>query len=165
MIIEVTSIAGLIISNSVGWFLVVFFTGFVVQKIPVDLFDYHTSIFRTFPWERRGTIYESVLKIKKWKDIMPEGGGVFKNGFGKRQAAERDFNYLETFARETCRAELVHWIIILALPLFFIWNPPVAVLIMVPIVLAGNIPCIIIQRYNRPRLVRMLEIRRRHAAG
>ena len=87
---------------------------------------------------------------------MPEGGGVFRGGFEKRKADTRSINYLETFARETCRAELVHWVIILLLPLFFVWNPPLGVLIMLPLVVVLNLPFIMIQRYNRPRLVKIL---------
>ena len=90
---------------------------------------------------------------------MPEAGGVFE-GFGKRHACRREAAYLETFARETCRAEVVHYTIMAALPVFVIWNPPVALLIMLPVVLAGNIPCIMIQRYNRPRLIELLKKRR-----
>jgi glycosyl-4,4'-diaponeurosporenoate acyltransferase len=156
MIIEIKSAAVLIIANSLGWFSVIFLTGFLIHRIPVQLFDYRALLFRSFRWEREGKVYEDVFNIKVWKDFLPEGGGVFRGGFVKRKADTRSIRFLETFAKETCRAELVHWVIILLLPIFFVWNPPLGVLIMLPLVVVLNLPFIMIQRYNRPRLVKIL---------
>jgi glycosyl-4,4'-diaponeurosporenoate acyltransferase len=36
--------------------------------------------------------------------------------------------------------------------LFFTWNPWQIALLMVPYAVATNVPCIVAQRYNRPRL-------------
>jgi glycosyl-4,4'-diaponeurosporenoate acyltransferase len=70
------------------------------------------------------------------------------------QSANRD--YLETFVIETCRAELTHWLAMVPVPVFFLWNKwPVGVF-MIFYALAANMPCILVQRYNRARLVRVL---------
>jgi glycosyl-4,4'-diaponeurosporenoate acyltransferase len=156
MVIDIKSAAALIFANSLGWFLVIFSAGFFIHRIPLYLFDYHSAFFRPFGFEREGKIYENVFRIKVWKDYLPEGGGVFRGGFVKRKADTRTVGYLETFAKETCRAEFVHWVIILFLPLFFLWNPPLGVIIMLPLVVVLNLPFIMIQRYNRPRLVKIL---------
>lgn len=156
MILRIQSALLLVIANSLGWFLVVFLSGFFLQKVSIDRFHYRKFPFRTFRWERWGKTYQKAVNIRKWKDRIPEAGGVFK-GFGKRRAGLREKAYLETFARETCRAEAVHYAIIASLPVFAIWNPPAALFIMLPIVLAGNVPCILIQRYNRPRLIRLID--------
>ena len=84
---------------------------------------------------------------------MPDGAKWMKSrGFPKKKLASRDIQYLETFAVETCRAELTHWAIILCAPFFFLWNKPVVGWIMIVYALAENIPLIVAQRYNRARL-------------
>lgn len=158
MIIQIENAILLIAANSLAWFAVIFLSGFLWRQRPPRMFDHERFPFKPFGFEQDGTMYEKKMKIKAWKDMMPEAGGVFK-GFGKRHIELRDTAYLETFVRETCRAETVHYTIMAALPLFIIWNPPAAILIMIPIVLAGNIPCIIIQRYNRPRLLNLIRMR------
>lgn len=158
MIVRIDSAALLILANCMAWFLVIFFSGFLWGKVPVTRFRYGKFPFRTHVFEDHGRFYERRLKIKRWKGIMPEAGGVFK-GFQKRHAQLRESRYLEAFVRETCRAEAVHYTIMAALPVFIIWNPPVALVIMMPIVIAGNLPCIIIQRYNRPRLLKLIRMK------
>lgn len=71
--------------------------------------------------------------------------------------------YLERFVRETCRGEAVHWVVFACALLFFLWNPWWIGLIMVAYAAAVNVPCIIAQRYNRIRLVRLSTLcSRRH---
>ena len=41
-------------------------------------------------------------------------------------------------------------------PVFFLWNPWWADLVMVAYALAANLPCILAQRYNRLRFQRLL---------
>jgi glycosyl-4,4'-diaponeurosporenoate acyltransferase len=47
------------------------------------------------------------------------------------------------------------------LPLFFLWNPPWACLVMTTYALAANLPCILAQRYNRIAVNRALRSRQR----
>jgi glycosyl-4,4'-diaponeurosporenoate acyltransferase len=44
-----------------------------------------------------------------------------------------------------------------AVVLFLLWNPPVGVAANVVYAIAANVPCILAQRYNRPRVLAMLE--------
>ena len=63
---------------------------------------------------------------------------------------------------ETCVAECVHfWLIILSLGIFVFWRGGWAVVFCLVYNLLGNLPFQIIQRYNRPRLRRLAEKRRR----
>jgi glycosyl-4,4'-diaponeurosporenoate acyltransferase len=41
--------------------------------------------------------------------------------------------------------------------LFLLWNPPVGVAVNVVYAIAANVPCILAQRYNRPRVLAILE--------
>lgn len=50
------------------------------------------------------------------------------------------------------------WKRLLPAPLFFIWNPAWAGWLMIAYAFIANIPFIITQRYNRPRLRRLYKI-------
>ena len=57
--------------------------------------------------------------------------------------------------RETCIAELIHLLLIVLAPggLLF-WRTPLAV-VLTGLYMLGNVPFVLIQRYNRPRLIRL----------
>ena len=68
-----------------------------------------------------------------------------------------DKTRLPQMLRETCVAELTHWLLCVAgLHCLTLW-PSVGGLAVVCLNILGNLPFILIQRYNRPRLARLLE--------
>ena len=79
------------------------------------------------------------------------------------KSTARDSSYLAQFLLETRRAELAHWCMLCCLPLFFLWNPPWACLVMTAYALAANLPCILAQRYNRIAIDRA--VRTRHCGS
>ena len=111
---------------------------------------------RLRPFERDGRVYERVLRIKAWKGALPEAGSLFRGGFSKRRLVGHDREYLEQFRLETRRAEWTHWAILALSPVFFVWNPWWLALAMLGYGVAANVPCILVQRYNRARLERSL---------
>ncbi len=110
-------------------------------------------------FERDGRAYERVLRIKAWKDTLPEAGSLFRGGFSKRHVVRHDRAYLEQFLAETRRAERAHWAIAALGPVFFAWNPWWLASAMLGYAIVANVPCILVQRYNRARLVRLLDRR------
>lgn len=130
--------------------------GYAAHKIPVARLQRDAGLLRLTRAERDPSFYERRLRIKRWKDVLPEAGTLFAGGFSKRHVARRDREYLERFIVETRRAELTHWLVMGATPFFFLWNPWWLALVMAGYGLIANVPCIIIQRYNRARLSRML---------
>jgi len=145
----------IIAGNSVAWFLVTFITGTLIQRLPLRIFREDSFLFRTRGWEREGRLYRK-LGIKWWKEILPDGAGVFQDGFRKKRMNGMGQLYVKRFILETCRAELVHWVILGLVPLFFIWNPVEVAVWMIPFGLLINIPCVLTQRFNRPRLMRIM---------
>lgn len=109
---------------------------------------------------RSGRWFERTLLIKRWKDLIPDGASWFDGGFEKASLRHKDPRHLRRFVAETRRGEACHWAAIAITPVFFLWNPMWADMVMAAAMLAANAPCIAIQRYNRARLVRVLE---RHA--
>ena len=110
------------------------------------------------PVERGGRLYER-LRIRRWKDRLPEAGALFAGGVSKRRLAAD----LERFAAETRRAEYGHWLAMACAPVFALWNPLMGVVLMATYSVVVNAPFIAIQRYNRQRAQRVLT--RRSAAA
>jgi glycosyl-4,4'-diaponeurosporenoate acyltransferase len=107
-------------------------------------------------WERGGRLYEGVFGIKGWKGWLPDAARWFGGGFAKGTLAANHPDYLRRFVRETWRGELCHWAALGFAPVFFLWNPWWADLVMFGYALLANLPCIVVQRYNRLRLQRLL---------
>ena len=145
---------------SLSWILFEIGSGYVTHRMPRRLFDKDTWLYRRRRWEKGGLIYERIFKIRRWKDRLPEAGSFFKGGMSKRRLTTRSRAGLRRFIAETRRAELTHWLPILLSFTFFVWNP-VNVAIWMPIFgFLANAPCIMVQRYLRPRLTALLRNRR-----
>lgn len=129
-------------------------------KLPISLFHYDSWLFRVKRWEKNGQIYQWYFGVKKWKNQLPELSDFLSFLFSKKQMMQYSPDYLVRFALETCRAELVHWCIIFSSLIFSIWNSIGMSLLMVLIAVVFNLPYIIIQRYNRPRILNLLANKR-----
>jgi glycosyl-4,4'-diaponeurosporenoate acyltransferase len=125
-------------------------------KVPMSFLEKDIWWFKIKNWESRGRIYKNIFKVKKWRNIVPDGGGLFKGGFPKRHLESNNPKYLKTFYNETKRAELTHWLTILPAPVFFLWNIWWVGIMMITYALIANIPCILLQRYNRARLSKII---------
>ena len=145
----------LAVGDAVVWALWSTVCGYAAHRLSAETLA-RDGLLRLRAVERDGRVYERVLRIKAWKDALPEAGSLFRGGFSKRRLARRDRAYLERFLLETRRAERTHWAILLLAPVFFAWNPWWLALAMLGYGLAANVPCILVQRYNRSRLERLL---------
>jgi glycosyl-4,4'-diaponeurosporenoate acyltransferase len=116
---------------------------------------------RLLRMEAGGRVYERVLRIQRWKRYLPDAGPVFSGGRAKRSLVTRAGGDLERFAVETRRAELTHWVLLAAGPFFLLWNPWSLALVMVAYAVVANVPCLLVQRYNRARIERLLDRRSR----
>jgi len=146
----------IIIIDFVGWFIIHMSVAYGITRLPKRYINTSAWLYRQRSWEKRGRIYEKLFQIKRWKGLLPDGAALFKQGFRKKQLASPTREYLQEFILEMCRAELVHWLVILFAPVFFIWNWWWAGIIMIVYALLANMPCIIAQRYNRVRFRRLL---------
>jgi glycosyl-4,4'-diaponeurosporenoate acyltransferase len=105
---------------------------------------------------RTQRFYERVLLIRRWKDSLPDGARWLGDGFGKARLAGSNPDYIRQFIRSTRAGELCHFVAIAFTPIFFTWNPLWADAVMVAYALAANLPCVLVQRYNRGRLSKLL---------
>lgn len=129
---------------------------FAADRLPKKLYSYRAWLFRERAWEQGGRFYERHLYIKKWKCRLPEISDFIKSYFAKKHLKNNSPDYLEVFLRESCKAELSHWLIISSSVLFLFWSDFASALGIFLLAVILNLPYVIIQRYNRPRLVRLL---------
>ena len=145
-----------IAANVVGWATWMLFVGWGVNRVALGRVDHDTWLTRARGFERGGRWYESRWHIRAWKDRLPEGGAFFRGGFAKRSVAGGDAALLSRFVAETRRAEYAHWLMRAGAPVFFVWNAWWGDVLMVAFAVAVNLPCLMVQRYNRLRLTRVL---------
>ena len=142
----------ILILNVGGWLVIQLGCAWLFTQMPVAWFN------PALPgaWERGGYFYEHVFAIKRWKDFLPDAARCFTGAFTKGEVTGKGADYWQRFVRETWRGELCHWCAIGCAPVFFLWNPLWGDFIIVAYAAAANLPCILAQRYNRCRLVRLL---------
>lgn len=121
--------------------------GTVVDLIIKNKADYNNVWFREKPFERK--LYR-ILHVRKWKKHIPTYSPEVFDTSNKT---------VEDIIGATCQAEIVHEVIMLLslLPIAFIPLLGGAVAIIVTSALAMMIDLIfvLLQRYNRPRLVKI----------
>jgi glycosyl-4,4'-diaponeurosporenoate acyltransferase len=149
-------IGWVVVVDVVAWAAFGFGFGYVAHRWPLARLERSGRITRLRRFERDGRWYERRLRIKRWKDRLPEAGAFFAGGFSKRSLRGADDATLTRFVAETRRAELTHWAVIAVGPLFLLWNPWWLGLVMIAYALIANLPCLLVQRYNRARLLRVL---------
>jgi glycosyl-4,4'-diaponeurosporenoate acyltransferase len=94
--------------------------------------------------------------IRIWKRWIPDAGGALPGGVPKASLVRRDPAALRRLVVETRRAELVHWALWPAGLLTALWLPPAGVLVNLVFATLFNLPCLLLQRFNRARLRRCL---------
>jgi len=142
-----------ILSYIVLWPLMQVSIAMLGNRISDRRFSPNSFWLKTRKWEDNGRFYKRVLKVDRWKHLIPDGANTHKTGFRKKQLSSYDLQYIQAFIAETGRAEIFHWLQIVPFWVFGLWSPPFVIWIMLGYALAVNLPCIILQRYNRPRLV------------
>jgi hypothetical protein len=84
---------------------------------------------------------------------IPDDAGTWFGGLSKRKLPSVENGGRLRFIDECVRAERTHLALIGAIPLFVVWNSPSMFAGNVAFALVGNIPCWMIARYNRARLM------------
>lgn len=128
------------------------------EALPRRWFHWDRFPYRAFSWEREGRIYEAI-GIRRWKDHLPDKSKHTKKTFTKQMKGHDSIDGLVRFLQETCVAECVHWcLLLLSFPLYS-YVPTVFGAAVTALYALSNLPFIMIQRYNRPRLLRLLNRR------
>lgn len=110
--------------------------------------------FKSFGFEKNGAIYQK-LGIMKWKTKLPDASLIISRLFPKWMPKKRLENEekIPILIKETCVAEMTHSAVsLLGFGCVFIWKG-IGGWIMSLGFLILNLPFILMQRFNRPRLI------------
>lgn len=127
--------------------------GYIINWIMHNKANYNNNYFKTKKFEQK--IYK-IIKVKKWKDKMPTYNPDFYS---------TEKHSLEEIAMVTCQAEIVHELIIIFsfVPvLFTLWFDSFWVFMITSIISALiDTLFVIMQRYNRPRIIKLINLKNR----
>lgn len=130
-------------------FLIRLAVGYVVNGIFHNRFNYNRKWFQEKKFEKR--LYE-VLRVKKWKDKMP--------AFAP-EMLDLKIHTWEEIAGAMCQSEVVHLIVVVLcfVPILatLIWGAFWVFFITSVLSAVVESMFVIVQRYNRPRVMRMIE--------
>ncbi len=144
-----------ILLDILAWLIFQLTIGYCSSKIPHDWLNPDQPFFQTFAWEQGGEIYEKIFHVRAWKHLIPNGSALYRGAFSIKRLPTNDSAYLERWLKESVRAEICHWMMILPC-VFFLWNSVALGCIMVAYALISNLLPVILQRYNRPRMRKLL---------
>jgi glycosyl-4,4'-diaponeurosporenoate acyltransferase len=105
------------------------------------------------PWETPA--FYRRLRVHRWLRHLPEAGAAF-GGESKESLPGLSPDDLERYLREVRRGEWVHWLSIAVSVLLFavVWWP--IALVLCALTALGNVPFIMVLRFNRFRVQRIL---------
>ena len=139
------------------YFAIIGVLSFVIGRMmPKRWFRYDAIPYRSARFEKEGAIYNK-LNIKSWQNKVPDMSRIFPKLMpAKRLGSKTDAETLKTMLQETCIAELTHGVLCFTgLHFVSIWQGAGGIVLAV-LNMLGNLPFILIQRYNRPRLAKLL---------
>lgn len=144
--LRMASIVGMI--GIVAWF--------VGEAVPRSIYHPERFPFKPFAWEQNGRVYEA-LGVKWRKNHAIDMSRFMPRAFPKQNTLTRDPARLRRLLQEMCNAEAVHWVLALLSPVFaWLIDGWYGVAIAVGYALS-NLSDVMIQRYNRPRIMMILE--------
>jgi len=124
------------------------------RVIPKAWMNPEQGLFQSFPFEKNGKIYEK-LGIRKWQNKLPDMSRILPFALPAKNLSGDYAARLPRMIEETCTAELIHLLLcVTGLACLWIW-PGVGGTIITMLYILGNLPFVLIQRYNRPRLLRL----------
>jgi glycosyl-4,4'-diaponeurosporenoate acyltransferase len=141
------------------WALIQTLVSFICLKIPNRYFHPAKFPFASFKFEQEGAFYRKWLRVHSWKKFLPDGGALMGADYRKKNLEHVTHMNLQRFLLESCRAEMSHILAILPFWAFGFIAPPEVIWIMFIYAVAINMPCIIAQRYNRPRIQSLINKR------
>ena len=130
---------------------------FIGRLLAGHRFDFDGFPFRSFGFEQDGLLYKKI-RVSAWQSRVPDMSRVCKKLMPPKKLEGRpDEDTLRQMINETCIAELTHFLLSLSgLAVFWLWPGAGGLVVWLIYCIFGNLPFIIIQRYNRPRLLRLL---------
>lgn len=143
----------LFLVNSLGWLVLQLSIAAVAIRLSPKFFANDDRLYRVHAFEIQ--FYRRWLRVRRWKHMLPDGAPWVGGRFYKKSLQGNSPAYLRQLLIETRRGEATHWLMLASFPIFFLWNPPWARIVMASYAIAANLPCIVVQRYNREAVHRL----------
>ena len=135
-----------VISSAGFWLLLSLVVGALANRLPNRWLDAAPESAPVRP-------PAPVPGMRRWKRWIPDAGAALPGGVAKASLVSRDPRSLQRLVIETRRAELVHWVLWGAGLLPTLWLTLPAVVGNLLFATGFNLPCLLLQRYNRRRLL------------
>lgn len=131
---------------------------FIGEALDRGRFDENAYPFAPRKWENGGRIYRR-LGIRRWKDKMPDMSRVLPDMFPKKLTEADSVEMVSRLIKETCVAEFIHncLSILFLIGIWLIHDCSMEGFSLGVFAVLCNLPYVIIQRYNRPMLMRYLD--------
>lgn len=130
-------------------------TFYIGRILPKSWFNYDCFPYKSFEWENNGKIYDKI-KIKKWQNKLPDMSKIFTKLMPAKKIISTKREQIELMIKETCIAEAAHLaLMLMGFGCTSIWEGKGGAAVSI-IYFIVNIPFVLIQRYNRPRLRKIL---------
>lgn len=142
--------------NCIKYLAGIGFFSFIVGRIlPKKWFQYDKFPYVIYQFENDGRIYERI-KIRSWQAKIPDMSRIFPKLMPAKKFNYNDVHRLPEMIQETCIAEFIHVLLCFAgLHCISIWEVGGTILAILNVI--GNLPFVLVQRFNRPRLVRLMK--------
>ena len=130
----------------------------VGRILPKSWFLENSFPYRLLPFEKEGRIYKKI-NINRWQNKIPDMSKILPKLMPKKSLEDfsKNADDIKLLITESCIAECIHGIVCIAgFYCMKIWSGFGGVFISL-LAFAVNLIYIIIQRYNRPRLIQLYE--------
>ncbi|MHB8134950.1 MAG: glycosyl-4,4'-diaponeurosporenoate acyltransferase CrtO family protein [Anaerolineaceae bacterium] len=154
-ILFLSNIAKLIL-DIVAWVIFHLSIGVWCSRIPTERFKPEKWVYQTKPWEKGGEIYEKIFHVKSWKGLIPSGAALYRNAYEVKHLTNLTIENARLWIKESCRSEFCHFAMIFPGFFFFLWNSVEGGWWMIAYAILNNLVPIVMQRYNRPRVYKVL---------
>lgn len=147
------------------WYCVIYIAvlgilSFIIGRLlPKGWFHADKFPYKTAAGEQK--IYQT-LRVKSWQSKVPDMSRLFRHIMPAKKMTAETVADIPRMLEETCVAELTHTLLsIMGLAMLWLWPGWGGIIVTIIYILLGNVPFIIIQRYNRPRLQRLYAMQQR----
>lgn len=141
----------IILFNILAWLSIHLLTAYGCSLLKEGTLLRLTSVFKPRGFEGDG--WFRIMAVRKWKSVFPDAGAWFRNGISKKDIGLKRTSGRRRFLAELNRAELCHWLQLIPSPFFILFGGGTIGWWMGAYGIAFNLPLILIQRYNRMRLL------------
>lgn len=181
----IIALMNILFNNMEPWYVYVLYTiiltiiviivdgivAFIIRKMPNKWFDYHKKVFATSEREKK---FLKAIKVKKWKEKVPELG-MFTS-FRKNKISEpNNPEYLSRYILEVCYGIIIHYasvpfsfVIMLCDYKMYNGQSIMYLTIALPVALVNAVLILLpafVLKYNLPKLIRLFEFKNHQKKG